>query len=115
METSSPRFVPGAIALALAVACKQEPKKDPKPVSIETGIGLLEGTRFEGAIPTDSALGKVAQLAGTPLCEAYFGGPAEAPVGALIVTFKGDSEGERTRSREKCAAAIRTLRVPGGR
>jgi hypothetical protein len=80
------------------------------PASLDTGLGRLEGTTFTGKIPADSAIGKLAQLAGTPHGEAYFGGPAEKPVGVFIMTFASDDAATRKRLRDKCANAIATLR-----
>ena len=80
------------------------------PSTLDTRIGRFEGTTFTAKIPEDTALGKIAQLAGTPHGEAYFGGPADKPIGAVIMTFDGDGEAARKQMRDKCAAAIASLR-----
>lgn len=82
------------------------------PSTLETGIGRFEGTTFTAKIPEDTALGKIAQLAGTPHGEAYFGGPAQKPIGVVIMTFDGDGEAARKQMRDKCATAIASLRTP---
>jgi hypothetical protein len=81
------------------------------PAALETGLGRFEGTTFTGKIPADSTIGKLAQLAGTPHGEAYFGGPAEKPIGVFIMTFASDDAATRKRLRDKCANAIASLRL----
>jgi hypothetical protein len=82
------------------------------PATLTTGLGVFEGTTFTAKIPEDSALGKIAQLAGTPMGEAYLGGPADKPIGVAIMTFQGDGEEARRQMRDKCANTVATLRLP---
>jgi hypothetical protein len=84
------------------------------PSSLDTGIGRFEGTTFQAKIPADTALGKIAQLAGTPRGEAYFGGPPDRPIGVVIMTFDGDGEAARKQLRDKCANTIASLREGRG-
>jgi hypothetical protein len=79
--------------------------------SLDTGVGRLEGTRFQAKLPVTGVLGNFAQLAGTPMGEAYFGGPPATPIAAVIVTFAGDGERNRVALRNKCATTIQSLRV----
>lgn len=80
------------------------------PATLTTPLGVFEGSTFTAKIPEDSALGKIAQLAGTPMGEAYLGGPADKPIGVVIMTFNGDGEEARKQMRDKCASTIATLR-----
>ncbi len=80
------------------------------PAKLTTGLGVFEGTTFTAKIPEDTAIGKIAQLAGKPMGEAYLGGPPEKPIGVVIMTFDGEGEAARKQLRDKCANAIASLR-----
>lgn len=84
--------------------------QNPVPAELPTGLGRFEGVRFLAKIPTDTTLGKIAQLAGKPHGELYLGGPPERPIGVVIMTFEGDGSEARKAMRDKCAKTVASLR-----
>ncbi|MDP1918875.1 MAG: hypothetical protein Q8L14_21680 [Myxococcales bacterium] len=77
--------------------------------TFKSTLGTFEGATFEGTIPSDTAMGKVAQLAGPPHVEAYALRREKETVGLMITTL-GD-ERERRGSRATCAAVLASMRV----
>lgn len=72
-------------------------------------LGTFEGATFEGSFPSDTALGKVAQLAGTPHLEVHALQRGEQTLGLTMMTI--GTTAERRRSREACAAVLASMRV----
>jgi hypothetical protein len=77
--------------------------------SFKGALGSFEGAAFEGAFPSDSAMGKLAQLAGTPRVEVYALRREAHTLGLALVTT--GNETERRRSRAACAAVLASMRV----
>ena len=77
--------------------------------TFKSTLGTFEGASFEGSIPSDTAMGKLAQFAGAPHVEVY-ALRREAETVGLMLTTLGD-EGERRRSRAACAAVLASMKV----
>ncbi len=72
-------------------------------------LGTFQGATFEGAIPSDTAMGKLAQLAGPPHVEVY-ALRREAETVGLMLTTLGD-ERERRANRAACASVLASMKV----
>ena len=77
--------------------------------TFKSTLGTFEGASFEGTIPSDTAMGKLAQLAGPPHVEVYALRREEETVGLMLTTL-GD-ERERRGSRAACAAVLASMKV----
>lgn len=77
--------------------------------TFKSPLGTFEGSTFEGTIPSDTAMGKLAQLAGPPHVEVYALQREEETVG-LMLSALGD-ERERRGSRAACASVLASMRV----
>lgn len=83
--------------------------RDRTASSFKSTLGTFEGAAFQGSIPSDTAMGKLAQLADPTHVEVYALRRDEEMVGLMLLTL-GD-ERERRTSRAACAGMLASMRV----
>ena len=80
-----------------------------KASPFQGALGTFQGATFEGSIPSDTAMGKLAQLAGPPHVEVYALRRETETIGLMLTTL-GD-EHERRGSRATCALVLASMKV----